>query len=309
MGPCSLVQVLALYLVCCVYKWQLVGQQLECGMIPGWMHRYLVAYVHKSGTCYWQSSLFSLRLQPISPRAKLLCEGIALALAGAQNDLERITKMAYSQVAIYGMNEKVKVIYEQLQKHEAPDSAFHRTLRGRPCLSVCQCTLQGLRGASTPEAASLSSLTACLSQVVYSVLHRLSVGLDIPPAWGDVSRQSACTPGHVQVVKLDVACLQVGLVSYPSEEGSFNKPFSNDTAKMIDVEVRKMVQSAYDRTISLLTEKKALVTKLAETLLHKEVRSHRWGSAPHRQHCWPRQDACCRWLASRLVKQWGALFC
>eukprot|EP00891_Asterochloris_glomerata_P002430 jgi/Astpho2/2430/e_gw1.00044.20.1_t len=88
---------------------------------------------------------------------------------GAQNDLERITKMAYSQVAIYGMNEKV------------------------------------------------------------------------------------------------------GLVSYPSEEGSFNKPFSNDTAKMIDVEVRKMVQSAYDRTISLLTEKKALVTKLAETLLHKEV--------------------------------------
>lgn len=26
---------------------------------------------------------------------------------GAQNDLERVTKMAYAQVAVYGMNEKV----------------------------------------------------------------------------------------------------------------------------------------------------------------------------------------------------------
>ena len=85
-------------------------------------------------------------------------------------------------------------------------------------------------------------------------------------------------------------------MSYPSEEGSFNKPFSNDTAQMIDVEVRKMVQSAYERTISLLTEKKALVTKLAETLLHKEVRPHGWGSGTPQaadpdafvgwHHCW-----------------------
>ena len=30
--------------------------------------------------------------------------------AGAQNDLERITKMAYGQVAIYGMNDKVGLV-------------------------------------------------------------------------------------------------------------------------------------------------------------------------------------------------------
>ncbi len=29
---------------------------------------------------------------------------------GAQNDLERVTKMAYSQVAIYGMNKKVGLV-------------------------------------------------------------------------------------------------------------------------------------------------------------------------------------------------------
>ncbi|KAA6422154.1 MAG: AAA-type ATPase [Trebouxia sp. A1-2] len=88
---------------------------------------------------------------------------------GAQNDLERITKMAYSQVAIYGMNEKV------------------------------------------------------------------------------------------------------GLVSYPNEEGAFNKPYSNETARVIDDEVRNMVQLAYERTIALLEDKKTLVTALAETLLRKDV--------------------------------------
>ena len=30
--------------------------------------------------------------------------------AGAQNDLERITKMAYAQVALYGMNDKVGLV-------------------------------------------------------------------------------------------------------------------------------------------------------------------------------------------------------
>ena len=64
---------------------------------------------------------------------------------------------------------------------------------------------------------------------------------------------------------------KIGLVSYPNEEGSFSKPYSNETARMIDDEVRKMVQIAYERTLALLEEKKTLVTALAETLLQKDV--------------------------------------
>lgn len=64
---------------------------------------------------------------------------------------------------------------------------------------------------------------------------------------------------------------KIGLVSYPNEEGSFNKPYSNETARMIDNEVRSMIQTAYARTIALLEQKKTLVTALAETLLQKDV--------------------------------------
>ena len=73
---------------------------------------------------------------------------------------------------------------------------------------------------------------------------------------------------------------KVGLVSYPNEEGAFNKPYSNETARVIDDEVRKMVQLAYERTIALLEDKKTLVTALAETLLRKDVSFH-WTVQAH----------------------------
>lgn len=63
----------------------------------------------------------------------------------------------------------------------------------------------------------------------------------------------------------------IGLVSYPPDDSKLNKPYSSETAQMIDREVKSIVDTAYDRTISLLTEKKALVEKLALTLLDKEV--------------------------------------
>jgi cell division protease FtsH len=66
---------------------------------------------------------------------------------------------------------------------------------------------------------------------------------------------------------------QVGNVSYydPAQENYFTKPYSEETGKIIDTEVRKLIEDAYKRTLKLLTEKKADVEKLAKELLVKEV--------------------------------------
>jgi AFG3 family protein len=88
---------------------------------------------------------------------------------GAQNDLERVTRMAYSQIALYGMNDKI------------------------------------------------------------------------------------------------------GLLSYPPEDGRIDKPYSEDTARLIDTEVRELVDRSYKRTRQIMMEKKDLVEKMAQALLEKEV--------------------------------------
>ncbi len=66
---------------------------------------------------------------------------------------------------------------------------------------------------------------------------------------------------------------KLGNVSFydPTTENSFTKPYSEETGKLIDEEVRKIVADAYIRTIELLTEKRAEVEKLAKALLDKEV--------------------------------------
>ena len=51
----------------------------------------------------------------------------------------------------------------------------------------------------------------------------------------------------------------------------FDKPYSEVTAQMIDMEAKKMIDTAMDRTVNLLTEKKDLVEKVALRLLEKEV--------------------------------------
>jgi len=66
---------------------------------------------------------------------------------------------------------------------------------------------------------------------------------------------------------------KIGNVSFydPSQENTFQKPFSEETGKIIDEEVRKMIADAYQRTLALLTDKKEQVEKLAKALLEREV--------------------------------------
>jgi AFG3 family protein len=66
---------------------------------------------------------------------------------------------------------------------------------------------------------------------------------------------------------------KVGNVSFydPQQENSFTKPYSEETSKIIDDEVRKLIDKAYVATKQLLTSKTREVKLLAEALLDKEV--------------------------------------
>ncbi|TKY67926.1 ATP-dependent zinc metalloprotease FTSH 3 [Spatholobus suberectus] len=68
---------------------------------------------------------------------------------------------------------------------------------------------------------------------------------------------------------------KVGLLSFPPREDSFepsnSKPYSSETAAIIDNEVREWVNKAYERTLQLIQEHKEQVAQIAELLLEIEV--------------------------------------
>jgi len=66
---------------------------------------------------------------------------------------------------------------------------------------------------------------------------------------------------------------KIGNISFydPQQETTFTKPYSDETAKMIDHEVRKLIDDAYIKTKELLSEKRSDVEKLANALLEREV--------------------------------------
>ncbi len=66
---------------------------------------------------------------------------------------------------------------------------------------------------------------------------------------------------------------KLGNISYydPAQENMFTKPYSEETGKLIDHEVRVLIEDAYVKTKALLTEKRDDVEKLAKELLVKEV--------------------------------------
>ena len=68
---------------------------------------------------------------------------------------------------------------------------------------------------------------------------------------------------------------KLGNISFYDSQGrnefAFSKPYSDDTAKMIDMEVSKMIEEQYQRAIQLLGENKDKLELLAQKLLEKEV--------------------------------------
>ncbi|WP_396161693.1 ATP-dependent zinc metalloprotease FtsH [Flavobacterium sp.] len=68
---------------------------------------------------------------------------------------------------------------------------------------------------------------------------------------------------------------KLGNITYYDSSGqsdyNFSKPYSEDTAKVIDFEISKLIEEQYQRAIHLLETNKEKLTQLADILIEKEV--------------------------------------
>lgn len=61
------------------------------------------------------------------------------------------------------------------------------------------------------------------------------------------------------------------LCYYNNDEYGFQKPYSDETAKLIDEEARRMIAEQYERAKALLLEKREGHNQLAQILIDREV--------------------------------------
>ncbi|MFC4211804.1 ATP-dependent zinc metalloprotease FtsH [Pedobacter lithocola] len=94
---------------------------------------------------------------------------------------------------------------------------------------------------------------------------RISTG-----AQNDLERITKLAYAMVSIYGMNEA---VGNVSFhdPQNEYNFNKPYSEKTSELIDVEVRKLIGDVYIKTKQLLIDKQDGLEKLAQKLLEKEI--------------------------------------
>ena len=68
---------------------------------------------------------------------------------------------------------------------------------------------------------------------------------------------------------------ELGNITYHDSSGqgeyNFTKPYSEETAKIIDKEISTIIENQYKRALKLLKSSKSKLVKLANRLLEKEV--------------------------------------
>ncbi|TVU36787.1 hypothetical protein EJB05_18734 [Eragrostis curvula] len=97
------------------------------------------------------------------------------------------------------------------------------------------------------------------------LIGKISIG-----AQNDLEKVTKMTYAQVAVYGFSE---KVGLLSFPQREDGFamSKPYSSQTASIIDTEVREWVAKAYEKTVDLIKTHKEQVAQIAELLLEKEV--------------------------------------
>ena len=208
------------------------------------------------------------------------------ALIAARNNHEFVTKQDFLDAVdriIGGLEKKNKAIKPSEKKRVAFHEAGHATIswlveHAAPLLKVTIVPRGRSLGAAwyLPEERSLTTTEQMLDEMCATLGGRaaeeVAFGNISTGALSDLERVTKQAQAMVTIYGLSE---NIGNISYYDSSGqseySFGKPYSEETAKKIDVEIKDIIENQYKRAVAILHENRDKLDALAQKLLEKEV--------------------------------------
>lgn len=208
------------------------------------------------------------------------------ALIAARNNHDAVLKQDFLDAVdriIGGLEKKNKAIKPSEKKRVAYHEAGHATIswlveHAAPLLKVTIVPRGRSLGAAwyLPEERQLTTTEQMLDEICATLGGRAAeqtiFGNISTGALSDLERVTKQAQAMVTIYGLND---KLGNISYYDSSGqseySFGKPYSEETAKMIDEEISKIIENQYQRALRILAENKDKLDALSQKLLEKEV--------------------------------------
>ena len=205
------------------------------------------------------------------------------ALIAARHNCKSVTKQDFLDAVdriIGGLEKKTKIMTDSEKKAIAIHEAGHATIswfceHANPLVKVSIVPRGRALGAAwyLPEERAITTKEEMLDEMCATLGGRaaeeLFIGRVSTGAMNDLERVTKSAYGMVAYAgmsdKLPNICY------YNNSEYTFQRPYSETTAKIMDDEVLKMINTQYDREKQILTEHKEGHAQLADLLVANEV--------------------------------------
>lgn len=205
------------------------------------------------------------------------------ALIAARHDKTTVTKedfLAAVDRIIGGLEKKTKVMTADEKRAIALHEAGHATISwnlqyANPLVKVTIVPRGRALGAAwyLPEERQINTREQMLDEICSLLGGRaaeeLFTGHISSGAMNDLERVTKQV--YAMIAYMGMSDKLPNLCYYNNDEYGFQKPYSDETAKLIDEEARRMIAEQYERAKALLLEKKEGHAQLAQILIEREV--------------------------------------
>ena len=208
------------------------------------------------------------------------------ALIAARNNHEAVSKQDFLDAVdriIGGLEKKNKAIKPSEKRRVAYHEAGHAAIswlveHAAPLLKVTIVPRGKSLGAAwyLPEERSLTTTEQMLDEICATLggraAEQTAFGNISTGALSDLERVTKQAQAMVTIYGLSD---NIGNISYYDSSGqneyNFGKPYSEETAKKIDVEIKDIIETQYSRALEILSSNRPKLDALAGKLLEKEV--------------------------------------